>query len=123
MHYLIEKADETSFAAYFVQWTPGALETHGARFDFIVGRWGDGTSATDRAVASLEYGTDASATLRVIDTPNWQDFSNLAAVVLSRTDVLESRLAKRLHELLDAVWTQDDRIRELTGIKPPQQLQ
>ena len=42
-------------AAYFVQWTLGRVESHGAIFDLIVGSWGDGTTGDDRAAIALEF--------------------------------------------------------------------
>lgn len=28
-------------AVYFIQWTVGGVDTHGANFELIIGRWGD----------------------------------------------------------------------------------
>lgn len=35
-----------AFAAYFVEWTPGHNDKE-ATFDLIIGKWGDGTDASD----------------------------------------------------------------------------
>src|SRR6266511_4255665 len=40
---------DTPEAAYFVEWVAGAVLRHGANFDLILGAWGDGTTASDRA--------------------------------------------------------------------------
>jgi hypothetical protein len=37
------------FAAYFAHWTLDHVPEHGANFDLILGNWGEGTSAQDRA--------------------------------------------------------------------------
>lgn len=46
-------------AAYFVQWTLGQVDRHGANFDLIVGKWGTGTSRHDRSWSSI-LATDPS---------------------------------------------------------------
>jgi hypothetical protein len=114
--YLHSESGERS--AYFVQWTQGRVELHGAFFDFVIGRWGDGTSAADRALASLEFQRlDTGPSFMVIDASrrgNARDYTSIAASVLNRADVIGTPLAAQLYELVDAVWLQDGRIRELT---------
>lgn len=113
--YLHSESGESS--AYFVQWTQGQVDAHGAFFDFVIGRWGDGASAADRAVASLELRRlDAGPGFMVIDASGRGDFTGIAASVLNRADVIGTPLAAQLFELVDAVWLQDDRIRELTAV-------
>src|SRR6266567_1274115 len=46
--------DEVMQTAFFVTWTKGQVRKHGAFFDLIIGKWGDGTSAEDRVAVSLE---------------------------------------------------------------------
>jgi hypothetical protein len=111
--YLHAESGET--AAYFVQWTQGQAVAHGAFFDFVIGPWGDGTSAADRVLASLEFRRlDAGPGFMVIDASGRADFASIAASALGRSDVIGTPLAAHLYELADAVWLQDERIRELT---------
>src|SRR5262245_58702006 len=49
------RTPKATLAAYFVQWTPGRVKDHGALFDLIVGRWGEGASAADRVAVTLDY--------------------------------------------------------------------
>jgi hypothetical protein len=42
-------------AAYFIQWAIGRVADHGALFDLILGRWGEGTTAADRVLVALAY--------------------------------------------------------------------
>lgn len=46
--------EDVMLAAFFVVWTKGHVRKHGAFFDLIMGRWGDGTTAEDRMAVSLE---------------------------------------------------------------------
>ena len=108
---------EAGVAAYFVSWTLGAVASHGASFDFIIGRWGEGASPDDRAAAALE--------LRIIEEqPQFMvrdaaarpaASSGLAARALARAEVVDTPLARQVFELVDAVWLQDPRIAELTA--------
>src|SRR5262245_10798962 len=44
-----------ALACYFVHWTLTRVHDHGANFDLILGRWGEGSSARDRVLVALEY--------------------------------------------------------------------
>jgi len=108
---------EFTVAAYFVSWTVGAVPSHGANFDFIIGRWGEGALPNDRAAVALE--------LRIIDgRPQFMvrdaagrpaASSNLVARALRRTEVIDTPLAQRVFDLVDAVWLQDSRIAEVAA--------
>src|SRR5262245_1130190 len=112
--YLYSDAGDT--AAYFVQWTTGQVDVHGAYVDLVIGRWGDGTSPADRSVATLEFRQlESGPAFMVIDASTRPSFAGIAATALNRTDVIDTPLAKRLFELVDCVWLQDERIRELTS--------
>jgi hypothetical protein len=102
-------------AAYFVHWTLGQLPKHGAHIDFIIGDWGDGTSAADRSAVSLEYRiTDNGPGVIVIDA-HGRDHADgtLAKRVLGRDDVLGKPVAKDVFTLCDAILALDDRLAEL----------
>ncbi len=112
----VHRGDATE-AAYFVQWTPGAVERHGANFDLIIGRWGDATSSSERIAASLEYRrTPSGPSFMVIDAGD-RDVaqSELVGRALRREDVLGGPIAKQAFEIVDAIWLNDPRISELTA--------
>ncbi len=105
-------------AAYFVQWTLGQIERHGANFDLIVGKWGDGTSRNDRSAISLEFHwTDRGPAFTVVDSLH-RPFasSDLVGTVLSRDEVVGTPLAQLAFEFIDAIWLHDERIGELTTV-------
>ena len=70
-------------AAYFVHWTLTRVADHGANFDLIIGEWGEGASAADRAVVSLAYRLDETSS---------QD------MVVDEADVLCARISELRRE-------------------------
>ncbi len=50
----IHDADGVAQAAYFVHWTADHPD-HGANFDLVVGRWGEGVEPLERAGVSLRF--------------------------------------------------------------------
>jgi hypothetical protein len=112
----LQSAERTE-AAYFVQWTLGRVDEEGAHFDFIVGKWGDGTSSDDRASVSLEFRrTDQGPQFMVIDSATRPVATNeLVGRALSREEVIGTTLSQRVFALVDAVWLGDDRITEIRG--------
>lgn len=108
-------AGNKTLAAYFVHWTLGQVLKHGAHFDIIIGRWGDGTTAANRSAVSLEYLiTDNGPFLTVIDA-HGRDHADgtLAKRALRREDVIGKPIAKKVFAICDAIFLQDDRIVEL----------
>jgi hypothetical protein len=102
-------------AAYFVEWISGAVRRHGATFDLIVGQWGDGATAADRIAVTVAFRqTVRGPEFMVIDSghrPHAE--SELVGRALDRRDVLETPVATCAFAIVDAIWLQDDRIREL----------
>jgi len=104
-------------AAYFVEWTPGAVRKHGATFDLIIGRWGDDSTAADRFAVSLalrrtERGPEfmvANALDRSVAK------SVLVGRALDRASALETSIAERAFAVVDAVWVNDRRIEKLVS--------
>ena len=110
-------AGKDTHAAYFVHWTLNRVIEHGAHFDIIIGRWGDGTTAANRKAVSLEYRiTENGPFLTVIDA-HGRDHADgrLAKRALRREDVIGKPLAKKVFAICDAIFLQDDRIAELHG--------
>ena len=115
----VYSGDDAS-AAYFVHWTLGQVVKHGAHIDFIVGRWGDGTTASRRSAVSLEYRIgDTGPSVMVIDAHgrNHAD-GTLAKRILRREDVIGKPLAKKVFALCDAVLLQDERLTEIPWGQP-----
>jgi hypothetical protein len=110
-------ADNSAHAMYLVHWTLNQVLKHGAHFDIIIGRWGDGTTAADRSAVSLEYRiTEKGPFLTVIDA-HGRDHADgtLAKRALRRDDVIGKPLAKKVFAICDEIFLQDDRIAELHG--------
>ena len=102
-------------AAYFVQWTLGQIDRHGAHFDLVLGAWGDGTTRDDRYAVSLELRrTSDGPSFMVIDAGE-RDISHgdLAHRGLSREAVVGTPTAKQAFEIIDAIWLQDERLAEM----------
>jgi hypothetical protein len=108
---------EAAVAAYFVSWTLGAVASHGAAFDFIIGSWGEGTSADHRVAVSLEFQVvDAKPQFMVRDAGGRPAASSdLVSRALSRGEVIGTPLAAQVFNLVDAVWLHDARIAELSA--------
>lgn len=110
----VHDEDGGATAAYFVHWTLGKVDTHGAMFDLIVGTWGDGTSAADRSAVSLAFRIGPQGGFMIVDAEGRSVAeSELVGHVLSREDVVNTPLAKRVFEIVDAIWLQDRRIAEI----------
>jgi hypothetical protein len=115
-----------TLASYFVHWTLGRVPDHGAKFDLIIGKWGEGAVAADRSLVALEYrlfGTGPE--FMVIDAAD-RDVaaSELVGHVLHRSAVIGQPIADQAFAIVDAVLAQDDRVVELLGpyrMVPPKQ--
>jgi hypothetical protein len=104
-------------AAYFVQWTLGQVDRHGANFDLIIGKWGTGANRSDRCSVSLEFRrTEKGPSFMVIDSGvRPVASSELVGKSLARKEVVGTPLAQVAFEIVDAVWLQDERIAEVVG--------
>ena len=101
-------------ATYMVQWTDGHVVANGANFDLIVGEWG-GAPASQRVAVSLEYRQmESGPGFAIIDAPDRAiSMSPLVGEALSRSDVVGTKLADEVFAIIDAIWLQDERIRDL----------
>jgi hypothetical protein len=104
-------------AAYFVQWAVGRVPDHGALFDLILGRWGDGATAADRVLVTLDYRlTDTGPAFMVVDSGGRPAAgSELVGRALVRADVVGQPVAGEAFSVADAVLAQDARVAELLG--------
>ena len=108
-------AGPAACAAYFVHWTVGHVFDRGAHIDLVLGRWGDGTSAANRQVISLEYRViETGPALMVIDAGGRSaSMGNLASRALGRNDVIGRPVATEVFALCDAILAQDARLAAL----------
>lgn len=107
-------SDEAPVAAYFVQWTLGRPD-HGANFDFILGKWGEGARREDRCAVSLLYRiTDRGPEFMVIDAEGRPAAgSELVGRALGRDQVVGTDLAKQVFAVADVVYGEDGRLAEI----------
>src|SRR5581483_4903170 len=109
-------AGQETVAVYYVQWTLNRVADHGANFDLILGPWGEGTSSADRCVVAVAYRLiDGKPQFMVIDADGRPvaKSGKLAEMVLRRDQVVGTPLAPDVFAILDAIWLDDGRIREL----------
>ena len=106
-----------TLAAYYVQWKLGQVARHGAYFDFIVGPWGEGADASTRVAVCLRFrrGPQGPSFMVVDATDRPTTRGPLAARPLLRDEVVDTPFAKRVYAMVDALWLQDARIREVSG--------
>jgi hypothetical protein len=105
-----------AYATYFVHWTVGHVFANGANFDVILGKWGEGSSASDRYAIRLEYRIlDDGPSMRVVDADHKHVNSSLAAHCLKRSDVIGDPLADMVFAIGEAALAQDQRLAALWG--------
>ncbi len=106
-----------SLASYFVQWKVGQVPRHGANFDVILGRWGDGAGPDDRVAVALRFSrTEKGPSFMVVDATDRPTASGgIAGAALVRDQVLGSSWEREAYDVVDAVWLKDERIREIVG--------
>jgi hypothetical protein len=104
-------------AAYFVQWAVGRVVDHGANFDLILGRWGEGAGAADRSLVALAYRLDDTGpSFMVLDAASRPAAgSELVGRALARGEVVGRPIAQEAFRVVDAVLAQDARVAELLG--------
>jgi hypothetical protein len=110
-------APDRAVAAYFVQWAVGRVADHGALFDLVLGRWGDGATAADRVLVTLDYRlTDTGPAFMVVDSAGRPaDDPGLVGPALTRAEVVGQPVAGEAFPVADAVLAQDARIAEVLG--------
>ncbi|MEN3950944.1 hypothetical protein [Iodidimonas sp. SYSU 1G8] len=101
-------------AVYYVGWSEGRPD-HGAAFDLIIGKWGDGATSEDRAAVSLDFRvSEARGAFMVVDAPGRRiAVSELAGSALTRSEVIGTPLASQVFALIDAVYMKDARLDEV----------
>lgn len=104
-------------AAYFVQWTVGHVAEHGAHFDLIIGLWGEGSNRQDRVAVSMEFRQTAKGPQLMVIDSSLRPVANseLSGRSLARSDVIGTSLAQQAYDIVDCVWLNDQRIKEITS--------
>ena len=109
---MVHKVDGPTVAAYWMGWTAGHLNEPGANLDLVLGRWGDGTTTSDRFRVALLHReqTNMPPELMVIDSAD-RSFSDggLAQTALARSDVIGTPIALQVFSIIDAIYEQDGR--------------
>lgn len=111
---------DAAVAAYTVWWTVGHMVERGAEIDLICGRWGDGTSASDRFVVRLHHFIAATGPWVMVQDASLADgLDRLAAHALRRDEIIGTPRAAEAFALYDAIALQDARLAELFGAPAP----
>ncbi|UYO52669.1 hypothetical protein [Rhodopseudomonas palustris] len=115
----IETAD-AAVVAYQVWWTVGHVAEHGAEFDLIIGRWGKGTSPSDRFVVRLHHFIAATGPWVMVQDASLADGRDrLAARALRRDEIIGTPRAAEVFALYNAIALQDARLAELFRAPAP----
>jgi hypothetical protein len=111
------RAPDRAVAAYYVQWAVGRASDHGALFDLVLGQWGEGASATDRVLVTLDYRlTETGPEFMVVDSAGRPaDDRKMVGRALTRAEVIGRPIAGEAFPVADAVLAQDSRIAEVLG--------
>ena len=100
-------------AAYFVHWTPGKVVELGARWDVVIGKWGEGTTGADRVAVTLEFRhTESGPGFMIVDGREFPD-DDMKPRSLRREEVIGTSEADAAFRVVDAVWLQDPRVQEI----------
>ncbi|MBN9522625.1 hypothetical protein J0H58_29570 [bacterium] len=110
-------APDRAVAAYFVRWAVGRVADHGALFDLVLGRWGEGASAADRVLVTRDYRVaDAGPAFTATDSAGRPaDDPAVVGRALTRAEVVGRPVAAEAFPVADAVLAQDARIAEVLG--------
>jgi hypothetical protein len=94
--------------AYFVGWTQGKSD-HGAKFDLILGKWGDSAAEENRYSVALDFRLiDGAPQFMVVDALNRAISERpLVGTGLKRSEVIGTPLAPQVFAIVDAVYMSD----------------
>jgi hypothetical protein len=110
-------SQDRAVAAYYVQWAVDRFPDHGAMFDLVLGRWGEGAKATDRVLVTMDYRlTGAGPAFMVVDSAGRPaDDQGLIGRALGRDEVIGQPIANEAFSVADAVLAQDTRVAVVLG--------
>jgi hypothetical protein len=99
-----------TLAAYYVTFTSGRPD-HGAKFQLIVGSWGEGTTFEDRIAVELDCRVSSGKpAFMVVDA---SPFPTVAARSLKRREVIGTELSAQVFPMVDAIYMNDPRLDEI----------
>lgn len=109
------------YALYQVIWTSQQVARHGAEFYLVLGRFGDGTTASDKFAVALHFFVEPDRNgFMVVDADQTPIASHpLVGRALGRENVVGTPLAQEVFDLVDAIWLNDGNITEVTGSVTP----
>jgi len=108
------RRDGAAYATYFVHWTVGHVFENRAYLDVILGKWGEGTTASNRYAVHLEYRIlDNGPSMMIRDSDPKYVSSTLAVHHLKRGDIIGDPLADMVFAVCDAALEQDHRLAPL----------
>ncbi len=104
-----------TIASYFVSWVLEKVPLHGAYFDLVLGKWGEGTTLDDKVAVSLRFRrTEKGPSFMVVDATTRPTARGIVAgTALTKDQVLGSPWEQEAYDVVDAVWLKDARIAEI----------
>ncbi len=97
------------WAAYFVRWTVGAVEAHGAAWKLIL------PLGETRGTVAIRYSVIGNEPQFMVVDAEESDagVGTTSDRALKRTDVIGHPLASRVFQIIDRIWLADLRLEEL----------
>ena len=101
---LVRRAGEP-VSAFFIAWTR-AKPDHGAAFDLILGKWGEGATKDDRYAVALDFRLiEGVPKFMVVDAvERATSGSPLVGTSMMRSDLIGTPLADQVFALIDAIY-------------------
>jgi hypothetical protein len=101
-------------AIYYVEWTPSHPQRD-AIFDLIMGKWGEGTEASDRQSVSVAFNVLETGPGFMVQDSSMRKIASspLVSRALDRNDVIGQPIAAIVFQICDSVYLADPRIEEL----------
>jgi len=103
-------------AIYYCRWTVGDLG-HDAGIDLVMGEWGDGTAPEDRFLLSMLFRREANSFMVVDAAPRLEKLRTLAALAVSRDQVIGYPVASYAFMIVDVIWADDPRVADLLAAR------
>jgi hypothetical protein len=97
-----------------VEWTPSHPQRD-AIFDLIMGKWGEGTEASDRQSVSVAFNVLETGPGFMVQDSSMRKIASspLVSRALDRNDVIGQPIAAIVFQICDSVYLADPRIEEL----------
>jgi hypothetical protein len=115
------RRDDEPYAIYHVEWTTQQVARHGAELYFLLGRFGEGTTAADKFAVALHFFVEPDRFgFMVVDADQTPMASDpLVGRALPRDQVIGTPLAQEVFDLVDAIWLNDGNISEVVESVAP----